>query len=233
MRHALDFSRMLPKFLIFALLVWVAFQPEPVFAKIYKYKDESGKTHFTDDASKIPVRYRNKDSVKKLKGVNEPTPPSGTSSGLPGQTLASEADAKEDKGLSLRDEGLVQKSIQTFKVGLMLGSQYKDKQPNFANGRGAVDTIQSTLPLKENLASELTGTKVPELQAALAFLQKSIAVDKETTSVGAGLKTRIAGIFNRLASEGQEQAALIDKLQQALKNSEKKKAEEAKKEKMK
>ena len=63
----------------------------------------------------------------------------------------------------------------------------------------------------------------------MGFLKQSIAVDQQTTSVGQGLKRRIVSIFNRLVDEGKQQAALIKKLEQALKNSEKKKAEAKKK----
>ncbi len=245
MKYTISFSRASSKVLIFALLVWVAFQPEPVFAKIYKYKDENGKTHFTDDAGKIPARYRNKDSVKKFKGVNEPAPASDTASGLSGQKSAGEGGGESsqngmDAGLSSKDEGLVKKTIQVFKVGIVLGKQYENNQPNAPNGRRAVNTIQGSLPIKENLANELAGAKAPELKEALGFLKKSIAVDKQTTSIGAGLKTRIVGIFKRLADEGKQQAALIQKLEQGLKDSAKKKEaakqkkeEEAKKKKKK
>ncbi len=244
MRHTFSFSRALSKVLIFALLVWVAFQPEPVSAKIYKYKDEHGKTHFTDDASKIPLRYRNKNSVEKFRGVNEPTPATGIPSGFPGQkstgkdTGKSSESKQEDAGLSSQDEALANKAIQVFRVGVALGNKYKNVQPNFTNGWGAVDAIQSALPLKESLASELAGTKAPELKEALAFLNQSIAVDKQTTSIGSGLRTRIVGILNRLEREGAQQSALIKKLEKALEDSKKKKAaakkekaEEAKKEK--
>ncbi len=231
MKHAIGFSNILSKAMIFALLGWIAFQPDPAIAKIYKYKDDNGKIHFTDDASRIPMRYRNKGSVKKFKGVNEPTPAPGAPPGSPGQASAEGESGveEEEAGLSAKDEGLVKKTINVFKVGIALGNRYKNVQPNFSNGQRAVNTIQSSLPLKKSLASELAGTKVPELQAARSFLNKSIAVDEQTKSIGAGLKTRIAGIFSRFASEGQQQAALIDRLERALKNSENEKAQAAKK----
>jgi hypothetical protein len=40
METTLDSPRVLSKAMIFALLWLVAFQPDPVMAKIYKYKDE-------------------------------------------------------------------------------------------------------------------------------------------------------------------------------------------------
>jgi hypothetical protein len=233
MKNPVSFSRTLPKALIFALLVWVAFQPDPVIAKIYKYKDEHGKIHFTDDASKIPLRYRDKGSVKRFKGVSEPAPAAGAPPGFPGQANAGggESSVKNDEGLSAREVALVGKTIQVFKVGIVLANRYKDVQPSFSNGQGAVNAIQSALPLKESLASELAGTKVPELKESLGFLKQSIAMDQQTTSVGQGLKKRIVGILNRMADESKQQAALIKKLEKALKDSEKKKAEAEKKKK--
>jgi hypothetical protein len=92
-----------------------------------------------------------------------------------------------------------------------------------------VNAIQTALPLKESLASELAGTEVPELKEALGFLKQSIAMDQQTISVGQALKRRVAGILNRMVDEGNQQAALIKKLEKALKDSEKKKAEAEKK----
>jgi hypothetical protein len=54
-------------------------------------------------------------------------------------------------------------------------------------------------------------------------------VDKQTTSIGSGLKMRIVGIFMRLINESKQQAILIQKLEKGLKDSEKKKAAAAKK----
>jgi uncharacterized protein DUF4124 len=231
MKRSIGLSSILSKSLIFALLAWVAFQPDPAIAKIFKYKDENGKTHFTDDASKIPLQYRSKGSLKKFKGVTEPTPTTNVPDQKGASKKGADKSSKKDKavGLTPKDIALVQKAIQVFKAGMTLGNRYKDAQPNFSNGRGAVNAIQGALPLKESTANELEGTKVPELQAALGFLKQSIAADRETISIGSGLKKRIAGIFSRLASESEQQSGLIKKMEQALKNSKKKKAEAKKK----
>ena len=229
MKYTIGCSGILSKAMIFALLGLIAFQPDPAVAKIYKYKDEHGKTHFTDDASKIPLRYRKKDSVGKFREVNEPAPASGALKSSAGQEASAGDKSKGDGILSSQEVALVGKTIQVFKVGIVLGSRYENVQPNFSNGLGAVNAIQSALPLKESLASELAGTKVPELQEALGFLKQSIAVDQQTKSVGQGLKRRIVSILSRMVDEGKQQAALIKKLEQALKNSEKKKAEAKKK----
>lgn len=41
----------------------------PSYSAIYTWKDENGKTHFTDDASKIPAEYRKKDELKTMDGA--------------------------------------------------------------------------------------------------------------------------------------------------------------------
>ena len=227
MKSIVIHSKTFSKALIFALLGLMVFQPDSAIAKIYKYKDEHGKTHFTDDPSSIPLRYRNKDSLRKFREVGEPAPKSKESSKL--------ASTGKNKGgadgiISAQEIDLVRKTIQVFKAGVALGDRYKDTMPSFSNGQGAVIAIQSALPMKESLASELEGAKAPELQGALGFLKQSISADQQTTSIGTGLKRRIASIFARLVDEGKQQAGLIDKLEKALENSEKKKKEAKKKE---
>ena len=41
----------------------------PSHSAIYKWKDENGKTHFTDNLSKIPPQYRKKGELKTMKGA--------------------------------------------------------------------------------------------------------------------------------------------------------------------
>ena len=49
-----------------ALVLLVA---APTYSAIYKYKDNTGKVHFTDDLNKIPPQYRTDDKLKTMKGA--------------------------------------------------------------------------------------------------------------------------------------------------------------------
>ena len=40
----------------------------PTHSAVYKWKDDKGKTHFTDSLSKIPPQYREKGKLKNMKG---------------------------------------------------------------------------------------------------------------------------------------------------------------------
>lgn len=61
----------------YSLVVFLSFiLASPSYSAIYKYKDENGKTHFTDDASKIPAKYRKKDQLKTMEsGPEDPSAP--------------------------------------------------------------------------------------------------------------------------------------------------------------
>ncbi len=48
----------------------------PSHSTIFKWKDKNGKTHFTDDVSKIPSEYRKIDELKTMDGaLAEPSEP--------------------------------------------------------------------------------------------------------------------------------------------------------------
>ena len=225
MKQTIGFRSILSKAMIFALLWLIAVQPDPVIAKIYKYKDENGKTHFTDDPSNIPMRYRKKESMDSFRGVSDPaTDTSSKSSGKKDKNKT-----KKDEGLSSRDAALIRRTIPVLKAGIARSERYKNIIPTFRNGRAAAIEIQSGLPAKESLAKELEGAKAPQLQGVLGFLKQSIAQDQQDKATGNALKKRIAGIFARIVAEGEQQSTLVKGLEKALKDDEKKKAEAKKK----
>ncbi len=221
--------------MILALLGLMVCAPDGALAKIYKYKDDQGKTHFTDNPNSIPLKYRKENSLKKFRGVVAPSSPPSVAPGTPGQASTggdggAAPGSKEDQPFTPQDEALVNKTIKVLQKGVALAERYKGAQPNTSNGRGATIVIQNNLPEKEGLIQELAATKVKALKTVHAFLQKSVAIDKETRGIGTGLKTRIVGILNRIQDDGKQQDDLIKQLEKAMKDSEKKKAEAKKKE---
>lgn len=215
MKPFTQFARQLPKVLILALLCAMVLQPVAAWAKIYKYKDDQGKTHFTDDASNVPAKYRKQIEEKKYRGVTN----SSSGPSMPGKKSSSgddsSADKGEEEGLTDKDRALIHKIVPVLKAGVAMADRYSKAQPNFATGKRLVNDIQSALPKKKSLAKELSKSKAPILKKVLGFLTKSIATDENTKSVGAGLKKVIVGIINRVVAEGKAQAALIKELEVA------------------
>lgn len=229
------YSRHLSKIMIFAMLCAMLLQPVAGWAKIYKYKDDQGKTHFTDDASAVPLKYRKQIEEKKYRGVTD-SPGSSSAPGMgasPGKDSGADkgADKGKDEGLTEKDKALIHKVVPMLQAGVALANRYAKAQPNFSTGKRLVNDIQSALPKKKSLAKELAESKAPALKKVLGFLTKSIATDEQTKSVGAGLKKVIVGIINRVVAEGKTQAALILELETAWDEDAKKQKEKKKQEK--
>jgi len=64
-------------FLFIAGLLAFSFLSFPAAAKIYKWTDDTGKTHYTDSPAKIPKKYRAKDKGTETvkEGPRDPTNP--------------------------------------------------------------------------------------------------------------------------------------------------------------
>ena len=65
------------KFIILLIIIFVVIVP-PVYGEMYKWVDEKGTVHFTDDLSSIPEKYRQDAETRK--------PPKETSTPQPQET---------------------------------------------------------------------------------------------------------------------------------------------------
>ncbi|MEE8128632.1 MAG: DUF4124 domain-containing protein [Nitrospinaceae bacterium] len=81
---------------IFVITVICLVLAAPASAGLYKWKDENGKTHFTDDPSRIPLDNRNKKDMKKIQSSKS----KGVKNNLP-----SAAPAPARKHLGAKKEG--------------------------------------------------------------------------------------------------------------------------------
>lgn len=52
---------------VFFITVLCLLLAAPVFGRMYKWTDKDGKIHFTDNPSQIPLDYRNRKHIKKMK----------------------------------------------------------------------------------------------------------------------------------------------------------------------
>jgi len=63
-----------PVFVAFLMLsvYFLCASLEPAQAKLFKWKDDKGATHYTDNENNIPRKYRTKDKIEKFKGLSKP-----------------------------------------------------------------------------------------------------------------------------------------------------------------
>lgn len=66
------------RLILTVILIFAFISPTSSTAKVYKYKDENGKTHYTNDPSKIPEEYREENKaanpIKKPVVPEKPAP---------------------------------------------------------------------------------------------------------------------------------------------------------------
>ena len=227
--------------LIIALIALMTLDQGTAQAKIYKYRDDQGKLHFTDDKNNIPPQYRSGPQTEELRSITSPA--SARPPATPSSAGASGGDAKGDSvgstgaagtpaeqvGWSEKDEKLAKESIAMLEKGVGLARQYQDAPKTFSNTKNLVTTIKGNIPAKESLVAKLAKSKVAELSATRSLLQKSLPIDRDTQYPITTRTSLFRRIMDRVVSEGPAQEAMIKKLNQALKDSEKAKAEAEKK----
>jgi len=216
--------------LILALIALIALDRGTAQAKIYKYRDDQGKIHFTDDKSKIPPQYRSGPHTEEIRSItgssssrsSTSSSSSGTGKGDTKDSSAGSAETKgEQVGMSDKDEKLAKESIAMLKKGVALAKQYKGLPNNSRTGKKLYNAIQANLPAKESLVAKLAKSKESALVSVHGVLQKILASDKATPPVKPQMVREIRNFMDRVVRECPPQEAMIKKLNQALKKSEK------------
>jgi len=90
-------ARSMRAFLIIGLAFCWVFASAPAHAKIYKWKDENGKTHFTNDPTKVP-KTKNTD-VETSQEFMAPPPPAPVEKQRPSQTDEEPSAEKSEESL--------------------------------------------------------------------------------------------------------------------------------------
>lgn len=212
--------------LLFALSV------QPAGATIYKWKDDQGKVHFTDNESSIPLRYRDKSRLETVRGPSEKPPPPAAKESEPEPTGDQEkkpekpkaAAAQEKPGMSGLDKLNIEAAIEYLGSEIQRDEGLLTIMPTELNGKYFVAKIQEFLPRKESLADRIAKSEVPSLKATLGFLQSSIQQDDKEHITGPLMKTRMIQLQGRLKSEMAMEAQLVQQLKADLAQAEKERA---------
>ncbi len=216
--------------LVLALL-WLC--QTPIWAGIYKWKDDQGKVHFTDDKSRIPLKYRG--HLEKFRGVTEPKPepveePVDAEKGQ--ETVAPEPVVAEDKGTGEEkgpgeETGEKKKNLKlvaTLKETIKYlednnrGHQRMIKfvKPDVQNGRYYILSIRKGVGQKKQMIEKLDDFKQPSLKSARRFLKSSLFQDKSEKIGGDDYLERVQRLKQRLEKEIRSKNKIIKKLQADL-----------------
>jgi len=194
----------------------------PAFAQVYKWIDDEGKTHFTDNIETVPEEYRSQLNKHKLP---EPTTVEPGDKAAP-ETVSEGDKESPDSGKKAEEEKPAGSSPEELAaaqeaIGFLTGSiaryeTYEESIPNEFVTRQINDLFQADLPAKEALAAKLEAMEMPVLKETAGFLKASLAADKEFRAIGPNLPFLTRQTSTRLKTEREKKSALIEKLESAL-----------------
>ncbi len=196
-------------------------------AAVYKWKDEFGKIHFTDNPNRVPEEFREKYFKKKL-------PPAIPKSKSPIKTEEKSDQEKEvpeieepkkDEGLTASEKSAAEAVIAFFEEDIPRYDEIYKIPPGYRlNGIRKWKTLKSaavaTIPQKQALVEQISIFERPLFKEITLFLKKAIKADEEVATYGALISKNTRPRVNKLSSRLNGQAAsekkFIEQLKEAL-----------------
>ncbi len=201
-------------------------------AAVYKWKDETGKVHFTDDLNRVPEEFRKEHFKRKL----PPTIPKSKSpikhkekSNREKEGVAPESEEDTEKEESKKDEGLTvaEKSaadavIAFFKEDIPRYDDLYKIPPSYGNTgirkwRKLKSAVVATIPQKQTLIEQISISERPLFKEIVSFLKKAIQADEKTSKRGMPISKNTRPLVNKLSSRLNAQAASEEKFIEQLK----------------
>jgi len=210
--------------IIFFILIWFT----DVNAAIYKWRDENGITHFTDNLSKVPKAFREKPLLKVLlprKIKSEPKEKNTQSKRIEAikRDEPAEDKIKEDKekeGLTETQRLAIEKVINFLKTDIHRYEKFYTYPPSRSKFRIIKQALASSTVQKQELLRQVNQHNLPVFKEIAGYLDESIAEDKKSqkvmpTTITSTRQTLI--LVNRLKDETEKGTILMIRLTLALK----------------
>ena len=210
--------------IIFFILIWFT----NVDAAIYKWRDENGKTHFTDNLTKVPKAFRKKSFIKDLlprKIKSEPKKkniPSKRIDAIKREEPAEDKikEDKEKEGLTEAQRLAIEKVINFLKTDIHRYEKFYTYPPSRSKFRIIKQAVASSTVQKQELLRQVNQHNIPVFKEIAGYLDESIAEDKRSqkvmpTTITSTRQTLI--LVNRLKDETEKKTLLLIRLTLDLK----------------
>ena len=208
-------------------------------AAIYKWRDENGKIHFTDNPSRVPEEFREEKMrlralprIKATKVKPEPEtkeeekqiPP------LPGETKG-EPGEKKSNPLTGTDKSALESVVAFFEEDMPRYDAIYQRPLSAGNAmktkwRILRSAVLETIPQKEGVLEQVSTSMLPLLKEIASFLKKMIQEDEKLKEVKALLsdntRPQINNLSNRLKSQASSENEYLKKIEEALQTPEEK-----------
>jgi|SaaInlStandDraft_7_1057024.scaffolds.fasta_scaffold69132_2 hypothetical protein len=221
-------------FLIFGA-IFLHLSGEGCEAAVYKWKDETGKIHFTDDPNRVPEVFRKEHFKRKLPPAiqksKSPIKPEEKSSqekeGVAPESKegTEKEEPKKDEGLTAAEKSAAEDVIAFFKEDIPRYDEiYKIPSGYRNNGVRKWKTLKrtavATIPQKKVLIEQVSVSERPLFKEITLFLQKAIEADEEVASYGAltskNTRPRVNKLSDRLNAQAASEEKFIEQLEEAL-----------------
>jgi hypothetical protein len=208
--------------LLFFALIWVV----DADAAVYKWKDEKGKTNYTDDPTRVPEAFRNKPLIKGSSKYITSEPTEKKLAVDEGDVLSKKSDLEDDKKEGDEKEGLTEEQrsageavVNFLKEDIIRYDKFYTYPPSRSKFRLIKLTVAGATPQKQSLLEQVSQQDLPLFEPIAGFLKTSIAEDEKSQKV---LPTTIVStrqtqaLMNRLKAEAEQEKQFLQKLTAAL-----------------
>ncbi|MZH41359.1 MAG: DUF4124 domain-containing protein [Nitrospinae bacterium] len=203
-------------------------------AAIYKWKDEKGKIHFTDNPIRVPKAYREKPFIKgsavtPLKTKNtedkklndrETVEDKG---GLKEETKEEKKEETRQEGLTEEQRLVAENALSFLETDIVRYEKYYNYPPSRSKFRLIKLAVKEATPQKQDLLDQVSTIDLPLFNEIAGFLETSIAADEKAqkimpTTLPSARQT--FALMKRLKSDTQQEKQLLEKLNAELNSAE-------------
>jgi len=196
-----------------------------VEAAIYKWKDENGKTHFTDDPTKVPEAFRKKPFIKGSKSRKETLnsrqkkAPDEEASDKKGVAETENKEGDKQEGLTEAQRSIAEATVNFLREDISRYEKFYTYPASRSKFRAIKGAVAGATPQKQALLAQVSSDDLPLFEEIAGFLETSIAADEKFQKVVPSTITstrQTHALMNRLKSEAGQENQLLEKLTTAL-----------------
>ena len=194
----------------------------PLHAAIFKWTDDKGKVHYTNDKSKIPRKYRDSGEVGKLRGA-EGKPDAGSA------PASGSADRKDDEILTEAELSKIETARSFLSREKDFVSQEETSFHTPTGLRAFGNKYNSLNQDRTSVKKQIEGTRVPSLNEVVSHIESALKSAEENPNWMRKLSA--ANTVQRLKQEVAVNGGLIAALDEAVKKGKEKEKKREEKEK--
>ena len=205
--------------IIFFILIWFT----DVNAAIYKWRDENGIIHFTDNLTKVPKAFREKPFIKDLphrKIKSEPKEKNNQSKRIEAIKREEPAENKIKQGLTEAERLAIEKAINFLKTDIPRYENIYNYPPSRSKFRVLKQAMAGATVEKQGLLEQIRHHDIPVIKEITEYLDGSIVASEKSQKVLPTIITYNRQTFmleNRLKGETEKGKQLLTRLTSALK----------------